>query len=105
MVARASTLEAIYEAEYPQIESRYGAPWYLAHRVDLHNSLKELAMRDAGIGKPCQLRLRARVVSVVSPCPLAPSISTSLNLVLWHFRIPALVPLFWTPPQLTRQIL
>lgn len=82
LIAQASTLKAIYESDYSHIESKYTAPWYLAHRVDLHSSLKELALQDAGVGRPARLRLRARVVSIVSACQGAVSIGTRLNLIL-----------------------
>lgn len=82
LIAQASTLKSIYESDYSYIESKYNAPWYFAHRVDLHSSLKELALQDAGVGRPVRLRLRARVVSIVSACQTAISICTSFNLIL-----------------------
>ena len=82
LIAQASTLKAIYESDYSHVESKYNAPWYFAHRVDLHNSLKELALQDAGVGRPARLRLRARVVSIVSTRQPAISIGTSLDLLL-----------------------
>ena len=66
VIAQASTLDAMYKSDYSHVESTYTAPWYFAHRVDLHSSLKELALQDAGDGKPARLRLRSRVVSIVS---------------------------------------
>ena len=81
LIAQASTLKVIYESDYSHVESKYNAPWYFAHRVDLHSSLKELALQDAGVGRPARLRLRARVVSIVSTstCQPAISIGTSLD--------------------------
>lgn len=64
LIAQASTLNAIIKSDYSHVESTYSAPWYFAHRVDLHSSLKELALQDAGIGKPARLRLRTRVVNL-----------------------------------------
>ena len=87
LIAQASTLKAIYESDYSHIESKYNAPWYLAHGVDLHSSLKELALQDAGVGRPARLRLRARVLSIVSTCQPAISIGTSLTLLLLGLRI------------------
>ena len=56
----------MYEAVYDQIENKYSAPWYLSHRVDLHNSLKALAMQRIGKGTPCSIRLRSKVTTIVS---------------------------------------
>lgn len=42
----------------------YGAPWYLCHRVDLHNELERLAFDAAGEGTPAKLHLRSKVASV-----------------------------------------
>ena len=61
-------MKAIYESDYSRIESKYTAPWYFAHRVDLHSSLKELALGEAGVGRPARLQIRAKVVSIVSAC-------------------------------------
>ncbi|KAE9378578.1 FAD/NAD(P)-binding domain-containing protein [Stipitochalara longipes BDJ] len=43
---------------------RQGFPWFLAHRVDLHNELKHLAIDADGEGPPASLNLGAKVVSV-----------------------------------------
>jgi 2-polyprenyl-6-methoxyphenol hydroxylase-like FAD-dependent oxidoreductase len=39
-------------------------PWYLSHRVDLHNELKLLALGDDGHGPPAELHLSSAVESV-----------------------------------------
>ncbi|KAI9801589.1 MAG: hypothetical protein M1825_003268 [Sarcosagium campestre] len=57
LTAQAGSLKPIYEADYDHIESKYAAPWYLAHRVDLHSALKDLALEDAGKGSPSKIRL------------------------------------------------
>ncbi|KAI9795932.1 MAG: hypothetical protein M1833_006580 [Piccolia ochrophora] len=64
LTAQANSLTPIYEADYDHIESRYSAPWYLAHRVDLHNALKDLALQDAGKGLPSKIRLRSKAISI-----------------------------------------
>lgn len=46
------------------IVKEFGIPWYMFHRVDLHNELKMLAF-DQGKGVPGVLKLGSRVVSVV----------------------------------------
>lgn len=43
----------------------YGGPLYFAHRVDLHESLKKLAMGPEGPGKPVELSLGVQVVAYV----------------------------------------
>ena len=42
----------------------FKAPHYFAHRVDLHESLKELAT-GAGIGSPVDIKLKADVLAYV----------------------------------------
>ena len=59
-------MNTIYEADWQNVEHKYSAPWYLAHRVDLHSSLKELALRASGIGSPSKLYLRSKIVAIVS---------------------------------------
>ena len=44
LIAQATTLKTIYEPDYSHLESKYNSPSYSAHRVDLRNSLKELAL-------------------------------------------------------------
>ena len=66
LTAHSSTLNPISDADYGSIEQEYSSPWYLAHRVDLHNSLKELAFRTSGNGTPCRIHLRSKVVAIVS---------------------------------------
>jgi 2-polyprenyl-6-methoxyphenol hydroxylase-like FAD-dependent oxidoreductase len=39
-------------------------PWYLSHRVDLHNELKLLALREEGDGPPAELHLSSAVESI-----------------------------------------
>jgi hypothetical protein len=39
-------------------------PWYLSHRVDLHNELKLLALGEDGNGTPAELHLSSVVESV-----------------------------------------
>ncbi|KAL0466021.1 hypothetical protein QR685DRAFT_575644 [Neurospora intermedia] len=56
----------------------YGGPLYFAHRVDLHESLKKLAMGPEGPGKPVELSLG---VQVVAYNPEEPSITLSSGLV------------------------
>lgn len=47
------------------LERDYSAPWFLSHRVDLHNELKLLATRDEGPGEPVKIHLSATVTGIV----------------------------------------
>ncbi|KAL4783604.1 hypothetical protein BJX76DRAFT_357868 [Aspergillus varians] len=60
--ASGSSLETEAEVDYPDFAQLYGAPWLLAHRVDLHSELRRLATDPTGLGKPVDLVLRAEVV-------------------------------------------
>ncbi len=48
------------------IRPTFGFPWYLIHRVDLHNELKRLAFYEDGLGPPAALKTGHRVMAVVS---------------------------------------
>lgn len=50
---------------YDDTETKFSAPWYLSHRVDLHNELRLLATRDEGPGEPAKIRLSAEVSGIV----------------------------------------
>jgi salicylate hydroxylase len=63
--ANGRTLETIMDVRLEGIEEQYGSPWFLAHRVDLHEELKRLAMGD-GVGIPAKMHLRSEVVRYVS---------------------------------------
>jgi salicylate hydroxylase len=39
-------------------------PWYLAHRVDLHNEVKTLAIGNNGIGEEAKIRLSSKVIDI-----------------------------------------
>lgn len=65
-IANGQTLQNVYQNEYSAVEITYGAPWFLAHRVDLHTELKRLAADPSGPGEPAILIPKARVVSYVS---------------------------------------
>ena len=54
-----ASLQVNYHGRYDNLRSRFGAPWYFVHRVDLHNELKLLA-RTAG----AQIRLGSEVQHV-----------------------------------------
>lgn len=48
------------------VAQKFGAPFYFAHRVDLHQSLKALATEQGTPGRPVTIRLKAEVVKYVS---------------------------------------
>lgn len=48
-----------------RIAERYGAPFYLAHRVDLHDALRRMAVGAEGQGEPAKVMLRSEVVAYV----------------------------------------
>ncbi|KAG8156688.1 hypothetical protein KVR01_013479 [Diaporthe batatas] len=68
--ANAKTLERVHvgttESEVP---TKYGSPWYFAHRVDLHEELKRLATEENGQGKPAEVNLRSEVVKYDAETP------------------------------------
>ncbi|KZT36084.1 FAD/NAD(P)-binding domain-containing protein [Sistotremastrum suecicum HHB10207 ss-3] len=43
------------------LPKKYGATYYLVHRVDLHNEVRYLATEPEGVGRPCELHLGAAV--------------------------------------------
>ncbi|KZT35192.1 FAD/NAD(P)-binding domain-containing protein [Sistotremastrum suecicum HHB10207 ss-3] len=48
------------------LKSKYGAPYYMCHRVDLHVELKYLATETDGDGRPCVLHLGTGVSALDS---------------------------------------
>jgi salicylate hydroxylase len=60
------TLEVLEKHETEWVEAKFGAPWYLAHRVDYHEELRRLACGEAGKGQPVGVVLRRRVAGYVS---------------------------------------
>ncbi|KAL3295857.1 salicylate hydroxylase [Colletotrichum asianum] len=75
--AKGDTLEKFHVGTEDYIEERYGAPWYFAHRVDLHEELKRLATEvvesgngtngvnghaKGGLGMPATVHLQSEVV-------------------------------------------
>ncbi|KAI9048073.1 hypothetical protein LZ554_007869 [Drepanopeziza brunnea f. sp. 'monogermtubi'] len=64
--------EQVFLRDVRMLSKVFPYPWQLIHRVDLHNSLKEIATSATGKGKPAVLHLRSRVVEVD---PEAPSLT------------------------------
>ncbi|MCJ1247160.1 hypothetical protein MMC30_004372 [Trapelia coarctata] len=61
----AKTLEAgSFRMEMGFVPAKYGYPWFLSHRVDLHNELKLLATSKDGLGTPVEIRTSSNVTTV-----------------------------------------
>ncbi|KAK2624295.1 hypothetical protein QTJ16_006245 [Diplocarpon rosae] len=56
--------EKVYLKDIRMLSEAYPYPWQLIHRVDLHNTLKDLATSPEGEGTPAIMHLRSRVVHV-----------------------------------------
>ncbi|CCF38511.1 FAD binding domain-containing protein [Colletotrichum higginsianum] len=59
-----ATLKVNYSGKYDDFASRFHAPWYFSHRVDLHNELKRLALEPPAGVTPATLHLSSPVASV-----------------------------------------
>jgi salicylate hydroxylase len=64
--AKGPTLEKFHESDEGYIVEQFGAPWFFAHRVDLHEELKILATGMEGEGRPAVVHLSSGVVGYVS---------------------------------------
>ena len=65
MLADGQSLQPELIQDCTGLTQKYGSPWWLCHRVDLHNELKRLAFEDEGQGQPAKLNLGNKVVKVV----------------------------------------
>jgi salicylate hydroxylase len=63
--AHAASLEKFHTSDESYVPSTFGAPWFLAHRVDLHEELKILATQTEGQGKPAVVHLKSEVSEYV----------------------------------------
>lgn len=63
--AHSDSLVRFHETDEGYITEKYGAPWYFAHRVDLHMGLKKLATSDDGEGNPARVILKKEVTGYV----------------------------------------
>jgi salicylate hydroxylase len=64
--AKAETLERFHVGtSESSITETYGAPWFFAHRVDLHDELKTLATGSVGEGVPVVIHARSQVTKYV----------------------------------------
>lgn len=56
--------EIVFKNDVRPVSKAFAYPWQLIHRIDLHNSLKVLATREEGDGKPAVIHLTSRVAKV-----------------------------------------
>lgn len=61
-----TNMQVLIPDYYKDCESTWGIPMYAVHRVDLHTQLKLLATQKEGLGRPCDVQVRAKVVDYVS---------------------------------------
>ncbi|KAF4207619.1 hypothetical protein CNMCM8927_002696 [Aspergillus lentulus] len=62
MVVPGTSLTSNVGVDCSHFVKTYGAPWYLAHRVDLHSELRRLATTSHAPGFPVEIILRSEVV-------------------------------------------
>lgn len=58
-----SSLQPVFEFDCSSVPETYGAPWLLAHRVDLHSELRRLATVQEGPGAPAEIVLNSEVIA------------------------------------------
>ena len=63
VAGESDTLAKLQHSNFSSIESKFGAPYLLSHRVDLHESLREMATSSKGPGKPAQIINGAHIIS------------------------------------------
>ncbi|KAK8030012.1 hypothetical protein PG993_011303 [Apiospora rasikravindrae] len=69
--ADGASLEKFHEMSHESVKDHYGAPWFFAHRVDLHEELRRLATQESVAGGgdqgiPAQIHLNSEVVEFVA---------------------------------------
>lgn len=57
-----TNMQTLVPTYYKDCETTWGLPMYAVHRVDLHNQLRQLATQAEGLGRPCKVRVLAKVV-------------------------------------------
>lgn len=53
----------LFRSDFSGAEKKFGAPYLLSHRVDLHEALKDMAISPNGPGKPVEIVNGARIMS------------------------------------------
>jgi len=67
--AHGNSMVKFHETDDSYITKKYGAPWFFAHRVDLHEELKRLATGTKGEGAPAVVHLKSEVIKHVNVHP------------------------------------
>ncbi len=67
-----------HEGDDGYITEKFGAPWFFAHRVDLHEELKRLATQEEGEGKPAVVHLKSEVIRYVRVLFLKGSVTLAI---------------------------
>ena len=67
--AQGSSMVKFHESDDSYVTEKYGAPWFFAHRVDLHEELKRLAIGTEGKGTPAGLHLNSEATKHVKEHP------------------------------------
>lgn len=80
--AHGTTLVKFHEGNDEYITKKFGAPWFFAHRVDLHEELKHLATQEEGEGKPAVVHLRSEVIKYVCRLLITKTVSSQCSLSL-----------------------
>lgn len=57
-----TSMKVVVPNYYKDCESTWGLPMYAVHREDLHAQLRLLATQEEGGGRPCEVRVRSKVV-------------------------------------------
>lgn len=71
-----TTLEELGHHDHSHDAKKFGQPLYYAHRVDLHESLKSMAIDSDGPGIPVKIHLKSSVSGYVSPWDLPKALLT-----------------------------
>lgn len=80
LIAVGATLQTLnFEKTGEGVAKKFGRPFYLAHRVDLHLALRRLAFETKGAEQPVDLHLKSDVVAYD---PETPCITLSTNEVV-----------------------
>jgi len=74
-----TTLDELNYHDLSNCEELYGAPLYYAHRVDLHESLKDMATGPNGPGIPATVHRKSGVRSYVSTLLHSSNLSLALS--------------------------
>ena len=63
VAGESDTLSKLGQYSFSLFERNFGAPYFVSHRVDLHEALREMATSSKGPGKPAQIINGAHIIS------------------------------------------